>query len=930
MWSAGSPDALALLAHCLPASLLNVLWGYNPLVPEILKASKLRAVQRLLRGEALKKDSESTGNFLFASPAGSNVYSYCQSLVHRFLLEAVCDVIDVHDDLFLLDFLDDQDAETTDDENNSNDDDDNSNNAAPLPSATLGAVATWLGRSLSRRRWALLWDLTRSGQVDCPSLVWHAGARADFSRALTSQVWALDRAQAAAATSTSTSAAANANSSGASVNTPGAGKSPSSKKGAAEVNSIAAVMWNFSEFEVVYPSLTKERSVAGFSLHPLCNLKSASAVRATLSRAALTAAAAASAGVTSATTAAGASSSSSSHAITVTKFVRHFAEELLQSALLDPQPLTQRLVLSALDKVVRAFGKVPSVTEVVSLTEQAREEEQEDATGEIPADGIVINWAFPNMVSWCVKLLDATSDRGVFERCLSLLHALLHAAPLANGHAALKPLSEAPGDGRRYAYDRQGINTEQEEDENGKSSDGGADVQAALAGALAVVASLVHRRDALSDAAALSKFAVNKRPVSAGPASHQLLPQLTSSSSSSSSLLTQSASTDDHLKTSQKGAQSSGELVDENENDGGEEGEVAEDSSQNTAKTPAAKSSKSGSSSKEKESTEEEEGVWYYLALKPIASSESGSLSCQGPCTIDQLRSLLESGAITRRTKVAPKSAATRAPAPVATASPATAPDLASFRPLSSVRQLRWTLLLQGPRTKSNAELCLVALDSLLVLATAHNERLSGDLDDSRHQSISQGDKSSNNGSSSPVVWPPPLGVLRCASPLVLPHVAQCLLAVGRPLVVDAAAKLLLKLAQVLNSGPLAACLGTAGAASSSPLGNRSGGGRNSSSETTGSGTGGGDAREGSGQLLSSGALGGPKLYTTGAFYFCLSYRGSNLQPIAQLLKVAHAQQRLPHGGPPGGVGADSEGSDKATPAARSCGQVHYPFVCTQ
>jgi hypothetical protein len=64
--------------------------------------------------------------------------------------------------------------------------------------------------------------------------------------------------------------------------------------------------------------------------------------------------------------------------------------------------------------------------------------------------------------------------------------------------------------------------------------------------------------------------------------------------------------------------------------------------------------------------------------------------------------------------------------------------------------------------------------------------------------------------------------------------------------------------------------------------------------------------------------LGGSKLYTTGAFYFCVAYRGSNLVGVAQLLKAAHAHQRLPHGGSPGGVGNDDDGSsDKATAAAR-------------
>ena len=807
-----------------------------------------------------------------------------------------------------LDSLDNEDAETTDDESNNYDEDNDDSATSPLSSATVAAVATWLGPSLSRRRWALLWDLTRCGQVDCPSLVWHATARADFSRALTSQVWALDRAQAAAAT---TSTIANASGSGGAGGgaAAAAGKSPSPKKGAVAADPVA-VAWNFSEFEVVYPSLSKERSVEGLSLRPLCNLKSASAVRNILSRAAATAAAAADA--------AGAPNDSERHGTMVSKFVRHFAEEMLQIALLDPQPLTQRLVLSALDKVVRAFANVASVTEGAMSTGQVKDDEEGDgATRDFPSEGILVNWAFPNMVVWCVKLLDATSDRAVFERCLSLLHALLHAAPLANGRAALTPLREPPGDGRRYAYDRQGT-TGDEVNAEGKSSDiqdtgAGGEAQAGAAGALAVVASLVHRRDALSDAAALSKFAVNKRPVSAGPAAHQVLPQLTSSSSSSSSsssLLTQSASTGEQRKASGKGVQSNGEVFDEDEDEGKEDGIVVDDSPQDEAQNSA---------SKEEDAPDEDEGVWYYLSpgQSTSAGSSSDSSSCHGPCTVDQLRALLESGAITRRTKVAPKSAATSATPKTSPAAAASAPDASSvtavttsaperaaFRPLSSVRQLRWTLLLQGPRTKSNAELCLDALDSLLVLASAHKEGLGNNTKDDSH-------------TCAPVVWPPPLGVLRCASPLVLPHIAQCLLAVGRPLVVDAAAKLLLCLAQVLNTGPLAACMGSG---SVSPLDNRGGSGNtgDGSSGDAGRGTGGGGDGGGSGQMFSSGALGGPKLYTTGAFYFCLSYRGSNLQHIAQLLKAAHAQQRLPHGGPPGGVGADSEGSDKATPAARS------------
>jgi hypothetical protein len=50
VWAADSADALALLARCLPRGLLALLWQSNPLAPELVLASNLRAVRRLSRG----------------------------------------------------------------------------------------------------------------------------------------------------------------------------------------------------------------------------------------------------------------------------------------------------------------------------------------------------------------------------------------------------------------------------------------------------------------------------------------------------------------------------------------------------------------------------------------------------------------------------------------------------------------------------------------------------------------------------------------------------------------------------------------------------------------------------------------------------------------------------------------------------------------
>jgi hypothetical protein len=219
---------------------------------------------------------------------------------------------------------DDDDEATDDDDDDDDDGNDNDDTAALCAPAALAAVAVWLGPSLSRRRWALVWDLARGGDVDGPSLVWHAAARGDLARALAAEVGALDRAQAAA----------------------------------------AAVAWNFSEFQVAYPSLSAERSVAGLWLRPLSQLPTTRALRAAMRVAAATAAAAppasavATANVAAEVPPGGGGGGGGGERVGL--FVRQFAGDALRVALLDRRPETQRLVLAALEKVVRAFGPAAS------------------------------------------------------------------------------------------------------------------------------------------------------------------------------------------------------------------------------------------------------------------------------------------------------------------------------------------------------------------------------------------------------------------------------------------------------------------------------------------------------------------------------------------------------------------------------------------